>query len=651
MRKIKRILALVFLTGALNSVFATGSDVVVLMDASGTILPYFDVINNKILVDITRKFIREGDIFHLVSFNSRVNLEIVQPIQTEADISRVVSRFMLLYPLGQNSDFLSGLQFTYQYVSSLNQQRDKIIIIISDGIFNPPQSSPYISFTADQIQTELSSLSRRIRGAGWSVYYIKLPFPENAEIRTLDGNLVSSATEQKNESKQTADNNGQASNNTSSKAQKYTDISSTFTDALDIEQSTLSTTDVPQTFIDSVFSLPEIVFPENLGRKGRFFILPLKIKNISDKPINMELTGVFIDDTNILGKYSFLNLSAGSRGILRAEIQLPDTFVKGPQEIPVRLQFSGNMRVVPQQGIVKLTLTNFSLDLLFRAGFPFVILLILIFIASALVVALILFIFHRTARPASDAVRSAEQYAPVLSTTELRKKRTSAEQFIYENTIEAKSSVQNNEVATKAPTTKVEKEDKLIHFQTETKHYPVALDKKKETGSENIALLAALQTAERNERFSVLSAASKKPEIHGNTLSGANTTEHIAIRQNASVMLELHVHNQATNIGKRNIHIMKAGTRLSIGGGVSPFLVFLVKFPANIAEIRFDGKTCALAILKPQYFPYETTNIIEDCVNKEFTIVSDKSYQVTFVIQLYDDPVLKLNRLLTSIKY
>ena len=126
-----------------SSAFAEGADIVVLMDTSGTILPWFDDINNKVLIDVTKKFIRLGDTFHLISFNSRVNLEIVQPIKNESDISRIVSRFMLLYPLGQNSDFISGLNYTWRYVSSLDHEKEKYVIVISDGIFNPPETSSY----------------------------------------------------------------------------------------------------------------------------------------------------------------------------------------------------------------------------------------------------------------------------------------------------------------------------------------------------------------------------------------------------------------------------------------------------------------------------------------------------------------------------
>ncbi len=116
-------------------------------------------------------------------------------------------------------------------------------------------------------------------------------------------------------------------------------------------------------------------------------------------------------------------------------------------------------------------------------------------------------------------------------------------------------------------------------------------------------------------------------------------------------MLELFVNNQNTAIGRRNVHRMKAGSHLTLGGGISSFLVFLVRFPARIAEVRFDGVQCTLAILKPEFFPYEDDVIIENCINREITVVSDHGYEVSFMLREFEDPVERLNRMLTSIKY
>lgn len=666
MRHIKKILALAILVSALSPVFAIGSDVVVLMDSSGTILPYFDEINNRILIDITKKFIRQGDVFHLVSFNSRVNLEIVQPIQTEADISRVVSRFMLLYPLGQNSDFLSGLQYTYQYVSSLEQQREKIIIIISDGIFNPPATSPYATFNADQIKGEIALISRKIRGSGWNVYYIKLPFPKNAEIRTLNGDLLSTSTSRSTPATET---------NAEEKIQ-YTDVSSEFTNSMDIKGSELPENDVPLTFIDSVFSLPEVTFPDNLGRKGRFFILPLKIKNTSGTRVNLELTGVYIENINVLWKNSFLNLTPNSRGTLRAEINLPETILKGPQSLPIRLQFSDNMRVSPQSANINLIVTSFSPELLFKSGMPIVFTIVLIVIAAVLLVLLFLFIFHRTAQPATDAVRAAE----VDSARDAYRKAETSSTPVEKGTLLASSdlpqlSSQQQSSQLLSSRQQTARQETLSNAASYSKaisaNSPSAnkIDSKHEgtklplfgtqattgtrdiTSAQYIRELALQQSSEKNNRLAILSSAAQKAQHHSQLNSGARANEHIEIRKSSTLMLELHVNNQNTHVGKRNIHMMKAGSRLSVGGGSSSFLIFLVKFPSNIAEIRFDGEQCSLAILKPKYFPYETENIIHDFVNRDITIISDKEYEVTFSIRIYEDPVKKLNSLLTSIQY
>lgn len=711
---------------ALSSIFADGADIVVLMDSSGTILPWFDEINSRILVDITKKFVREGDTFHLVSFNSRVNLEIAQPVETEADLSKIVSRFMLLYPLGQNSDFLSGLQYILQYVSSLDPQRQKIVIIISDGIFNPPTSSRYAAYTPDQVRSELSDVARRIRGSGWSVYYIKLPFPQNAEIRTLDGNLLAStatAGNEKDSSGKTAEsntnakaeaaagkNNAQGASKTDtaagkdSSAHQYYDVSTEFTSDLDIKASPLPEKDVPITFVDQVFAMPQVTFPTDLGKRGRFFILPLKVTNDSNSSVNMELSGVYTgNDVNILAENSFLNLSSHSSGTLRAQINLPNTTPKGPQDISMRLQFSDNLRVLPQSATVHLTVTGFSLGQVFRTGSSVLFAVIIIVIAILLVLFLILFVMRKTSKPASDAIRTANANAAargdmqgasrettavigsahsstapmrgptgsatvaaagktkvssmadgsaVLNTAAAQAKSSSGAKGVSAQAAMA-SKVEASSVLAEAANSAQASGRQRVELHSEKKEYPTqtaAAARPDVSGS--MTALTAQQAEDKSERLSVLANAAIKrvPKAQENR-KGANANEQIEIRGTSRIMVELDVRNQNPNVGKRNVHMLKAGSRLSVGGGQSSFLVFLVKFPARIAELRFDGATCSLAILKPEYFPNESENLITDCIGKSFTILSDHGYEVTFGFKVYEDPVAKLNRLLTSIKY
>jgi hypothetical protein len=320
MRTVKKILALACAALFLSSAYSAGADIIVLMDASGTILPWFEQVNTSILPDITKKFVREGDTFHLVSFNSRVNMEIVQPIHSEEDISRVVSRFMLLYPLGQNSDFLSGLKYTWNYSSSLDQQKQKIFIVISDGIFNPPPSSVYASYTAEEVKRELNEFARKIRGAGWHVYYIKLPFPDKATIRSLDGTFVvegTKGTSGANDAGIDSAADGSAAGDSPGAQQEYLELSSGFTDALKIEPSVLTNQDGSVAFSDSTLAVPEISFPKSMGKKGRYFTLPLKAANRPRYESTWSSTGYTGTASTSLRKTHSLGFPLGIKERLR----------------------------------------------------------------------------------------------------------------------------------------------------------------------------------------------------------------------------------------------------------------------------------------------------------------------------------------------
>jgi len=618
MRNVKRFIAVIVLLCASCVLFASGADIVVLMDASGTILPWFDQVNSRILPDITRKFVRQGDTFHLISFNSRVNLEIVQPVQNEQDVSRVVSRFMLLYPLGQNSDFLSGLNYTHQYVSSLPERENKIVIIISDGIFNPPENSRYAGMSPADAQTELSSLARRIRSAGWEVYYIKLPFPENAVIRSLDDTILADTS----------------AGHPDGETREYLDVSSEFTEQMDIRPSEFIGEDVPVDFVDSVFSLPEVEFPQDIGKKGHYFVLPLKVTNVSDQTVHLELTGVVHDSINVLDSTEFLRLKPGKKGTLRAHIQLPETLPLGKQSVPLSLRFSGNVRTVPQSAYVTLELVSFSIRQSLHRGGPVAYALILVLFA-VLIVALVLFLIaRRTSGPAAAALRTAGT--------------RDAESSGMENAAFASGENRDKNIAY----TTGENRDKHLAYTTgENRDKNISFELEHDNSTATLAAQASELEKARRERYSILSGAAPVHAARLEHRQGARAGEAIAVREDRSIMLNLFVTNQNTAIGRRNVHRMKAGSRLSLGGGASAFLVFLVHFPSRIAEVRFDGVQCTLAILKPEFFPYEEEVIIENCIDREFTLVSDHGYEVSFTLREFEDPVERLNRLLTSIHY
>ena len=121
------------------------------------------------------------------------------------------------------------------------------------------------------------------------------------------------------------------------------------------------------------------------------------------------------------------------------------------------------------------------------------------------------------------------------------------------------------------------------------------------------------------------------------------------INPSGPLLLNLFVEDQNTAIGKRNIHSLKSGYSLSVGGGQSDFLIFLVPMPANIGEIRRNGSQCSFIPRKPKYFPDLGSNELRDCINKTIRVVSDKNYELRFRFEMYEDPLVALNRVLMSV--
>ncbi|MDR3193008.1 MAG: VWA domain-containing protein [Treponema sp.] len=116
------------------------------------------------------------------------------------------------------------------------------------------------------------------------------------------------------------------------------------------------------------------------------------------------------------------------------------------------------------------------------------------------------------------------------------------------------------------------------------------------------------------------------------------------------IMLNLFVEDQNTFIGKRNIHVVKPGVNFTIGGGQSDFLIFLVPMPSRIADLRYEDGSCLLIPRKPKYFPDTGSSPVKDCIGKTIRVVSDKDYELFMRIELYEDPLAALNRLMNSVR-
>ncbi|UTC52257.1 VWA domain-containing protein [Treponema sp. OMZ 803] len=760
------------ITSALNAraTRQDAADVVVLMDTSGTVLPYYEVINRRVLQSIISKFVRIGDSFHLISFSAVPQYEMSQKINTEADLSRVVSRFMLLYQLGQSADFLSGINFAGQYMTRLPSQQEKILIVISDGIFNPPASSPYRNYTGEQVKTELAKISASIRAKGWKVYYVKLPFPSDAVIKDLDGafyagkldaagsldrsdvdsvmtssGTASAGTDSSSNGQkgyvsdvnaqnkaaartngQTRDNNTQPTNtetgrvdtvtgrtdrpttassgsnttqditeppttagsnstgntiyaqnqagtpgssnmteqnaenaavsatggqgtdtDTDSAGQRpreYTDVSQTFTENLGIEPSGLPEEGGVE-FNDTTFPIPQIVFPDRIETSSNTAELPLTIINEAAEPAEIQLKSLSIGSDGKIQKQQLENIIVRippeGKSELTIRIALPDSLRReGQHRTDIRLDLAQQDKTFSQAAVILLTIKPTFIQSLLRGNLLWILLAALVFI---LILLLIIFVLRRRAsEPVKYAARMVGQQS------DLRQQSNPTQQTDFNRNQREALTASQTKYYPEQLANRTDPRDTLNTFSSQTAAATAVT--KTETAAQ-FDHLAQERSRAAEGRFALLNSAeghlNRRPGLNHGYYSGRVST-----KPSQSGMTELFVYNQTTLIGKRNIHVMKAGTRLSIGGSKSDdFLIFLVPFPANLAQVQYDGNDYRVSILKPEYFPYETSNTIYPCIGRDITAVSKKGYPVTFTFRGYEDPMIRLNTILTSINY
>ena len=682
------------------------ADVVILLDNSGTMLPYYDEVNTKVLTEICDNFVRIGDTVHLISFNEKPVTEISQPVKTEADIYKLISRFNLLYPLGPYTDFPSALTYAQQYMASLDVYNQKVLIIISDGLFNPTSSSTFYNKTPEEINSVIDTTISKMKSEGSHIYYIKAPFPENLNLKSLEDGSITNAGNETDEN-------------------VYFEYGSTLENLEEVETSELvpdeTTTYNSDSFIGPILSMPEISTKKDFGNKKLNFTLPLTIKNTSDEKIKLELTQILLNDNNVLDKSVFVKIPAKKSKKINAKIKMPKDTKLGQQQIFAECVFADNIRTRPQ---FLDFFVNFKSGANIFANFKnigFTILIILLILLAIIALLLLLLSISKNHKENEEAEKRRNKqeddetiYNEAKNITENKKSTKSS--VTLQSSNDKKDS--NTTVAKKSSTAKVSSDktnSNTLNNYEKSNSLTVSGDVKSnrmdlnatsqndsltitgDASSNRMNLNASKQKSilsldgadkykdsnfgikleSNNNSSSDTDAKSKdsssnnigsnkmtmptfkKPEglrlpaigtkSSSNNITPASSSDTIESKSDKDIVLELHVEGQNKNIGKRNIHTLTPGSRRSVGGGLSSFSIFLVQVPSSIAEVRYDGESCSLALLQPEYFPEADSNIIENCINKKIKVRSDKGYEMNIIIRPYEDQTDKLNNLLLSI--
>ncbi len=551
----KKLWIILFLVGGIQVLPAQNIDVVVMVDTSWSLWQPFDDIVNYLINSMLDEIVHKGDSFSLLQFSAKTRVEIKERIvngDTKTFIKNKVLQLKGPLQIGKYTDLLGAIDFLYNYVDSMPQQEHKLIILITDGIHDPPPGSEN-DRSHEALMDEFMAKARLIKNKGWDVHILQIP-----EIDPLTGQVIQGGTDK-------------------------TDYLERMARELEITINKYSP-EQGKELLAATTGFPKVIFPGDLGTRGREFNVPFVIRNNGDAEIEVKLIGIRYNEINILNTaFVQKEIAAQSDVLFEAPLKLPADLSPGRQELDITLDFEGETRVISSSGTLLFTYEEqagkAAWGLLFTYILPGVgILLVLIVIAL-----LIVFIRRRG----------------------------------YER--------------------------KFVKVVDDTHGFaaPAQYSAPAETTTVTAAPAAGTKAATKTAAGTQAAAAKTKTVKHPPRLK-ADYSER-------SFPIEMIVELQKRHVGFRNIHSLHKNKPVSVGGGHSLFLIFLVHVPPHIGEIYFDGKNLVFTPLQPRFFPF-LRGPVKNCLGKEIRVVSEKGYEFSLFFERYISPLEQINALMRSIR-
>lgn len=664
-------------------------DLVILLDSSASMFTHFADMGNAVIEPLLSSRVSNGDTVHIVSFSEKPRLELSRKVESPADIETIATHLLLIYPLEPWSDVIQALDWTGQYLKQLPSYRGKTLVIVSDGEHLAAPGSPNANISREEAKNRIEQSALELKGNGWDFLYLKTPWPAKPLASSSGTSQTQTATvilEGKTDpvgqssmdpasTSERGSGNGatprqepsgaQGTRNTpaddsvsppstpsSTGKEPPVDDSQAQNDLVTADGGDSSSIEVPSDTAqgpDGGFDTSETIaetlpaeldtvdsetdgaetpglarnelvlsWPEDLGPVKYRFALPVRVTNTGDKDLMFECRELIVDDVNVIEKPLFATIKAGAQKKLVFRVTLDEGYATGAQRLDVHAVFVGDTKIQPERASIALELVGKPSK---SNGRLFSTILLIAGIVLALALAILILISFRRglSSPAKAVYRSSGGARRGDSGAKDRRDEGNSQSL------------------------KDQKGDTgSVSDTASTKSVPASDSSTKVAGT-------GTGGANTNPASTAPAASSAIPASQARNMP---VSEDFPVRRHEErIMLSLYVQDQNTAIGRRNVHLLKAGGKLSLGGGNSDFLVFIVRFPERIAKVHFDGEQCHLTIHKPEFFPDAQSSVIEDCIGKRIDIVSSKGYKVWFRIDRYEDPLEKLNRFLRSIEH
>ena len=150
------------------------SEYIVMVDISASMAPYFGDVVDYLSSDLLRETIRYGDRFHFLSFDSFPDVEISEKITSGDSIEKILTKMNLLRPIGLYTDLVGAIKFLNEFASSLPPAPPKWILLLSDGIHDPPPKVSHIAHP-NEVLEQLLREAKILKRNGWNIHILQMP--------------------------------------------------------------------------------------------------------------------------------------------------------------------------------------------------------------------------------------------------------------------------------------------------------------------------------------------------------------------------------------------------------------------------------------------------------------------------------------------
>ena len=585
-RLLSAIFAAVLLCAAAGRPAAANIDLVVMVDTSESMFPYFDDLMNYLVQTLLTEKLHKGDTFHLLSFSSVPEVEISLEVNSDEAAQRAFGRILLLHALGRYTDLVSALQFLSKYTRELPETNPKQIILITDGVHDPPPGSPNRG-SPDAIAKAITVAVQGLNGQGWTFNILRVP-PENApEEKGLKSYLPDVA--------------------------QQLGISIVPWKPADKQSTTGRTT-----------GFPDLIFPPGLGQVGNRFVAPFKVKNWKAEPIIVHLSSVLSDGVELLDGPVTLTVPSMGDGALDVPLRLPASYPRGDHRAKIRLVFEDDLRISPTEGTLAFTFTGAGGIPLPRLTFLYVLYILL---GVGVIYVLVRLFLYMRGKLGEESM-----------TGHVRGKVRPARSGAAAAAVRAKPQPGGRSGA-RLP---------LVSEGTGPAGPGASRVVSRRRGL--VPLLGGADGgdsgAESRGRSAAAAPAPSKRRVRPTVTSLGRSLPRREM-QEASLppLIEMRVTDQNHRIGFRNVHRIAPGSARSIGGRFSSFLVFLVPVPPSLGEIRNVEGHYLFTPLRTELFP-GLSGPVEDCLEVEIPFVTPRGREMSLHFREWVSPLEEINSLL-----